>query len=200
MNLVSLNIDTIPLGQPLPFVLRGGDGVLLAQGTLDRRPRLAPVEDDRLVVDDAPLVEHMGVAADGEGPPARIHTGGPEMARRVEAGHVGGGEQAVTPEPDDRVIAQATWHPAREIRQDGLGHLSPGAVADLAVLRLEQGRFGFIDSFGARMAGTSRLSVEMTLKDGRIVYDVNGLGRPEWTTLPADYRAGGDPKWDATRR
>lgn len=31
MNLVTLNIETIPLGQPLPFVLRGGDGVLLAQ-------------------------------------------------------------------------------------------------------------------------------------------------------------------------
>jgi hypothetical protein len=31
MNLVALNIDTIPLGQPLPFVLRGASGVLLAQ-------------------------------------------------------------------------------------------------------------------------------------------------------------------------
>ncbi len=31
MNLVALNIDTIPLGQPLPFVLRGSSGVLLAQ-------------------------------------------------------------------------------------------------------------------------------------------------------------------------
>ena len=31
MNLVSLNIETIPLGQPLPFVLRGSDGALLAQ-------------------------------------------------------------------------------------------------------------------------------------------------------------------------
>ncbi|MDA8523480.1 HD-GYP domain-containing protein [Acidovorax sp. NCPPB 4044] len=31
MNLVALNIDTIPLGQPLPFVLRGSNGVLLAQ-------------------------------------------------------------------------------------------------------------------------------------------------------------------------
>ena len=31
MNLVSLNIDSIQLGQPLPFVLRGSDGVLLAQ-------------------------------------------------------------------------------------------------------------------------------------------------------------------------
>lgn len=31
MNLVSLTIETIQIGQPLPFVLRGADGVLLAQ-------------------------------------------------------------------------------------------------------------------------------------------------------------------------
>jgi len=30
MNLVALNIDSIQLGQPLPFVLRGADGALLA--------------------------------------------------------------------------------------------------------------------------------------------------------------------------
>jgi dihydroorotase len=40
----------------------------------------------------------------------------------------------------------------------------------------------------------------MTLKDGKIVYELNGLSRPDWTTLPADYRQTGDPKWDATRR
>ena len=31
MNLVALNIESIPLGQPLPFILRGADGALLAQ-------------------------------------------------------------------------------------------------------------------------------------------------------------------------
>lgn len=31
MNLVSLNVESIQLGQPLPFVLRGADGALLAQ-------------------------------------------------------------------------------------------------------------------------------------------------------------------------
>ena len=30
MNLLTLNIDTIPLGQPLPFALRGSAGGLLA--------------------------------------------------------------------------------------------------------------------------------------------------------------------------
>jgi dihydroorotase len=88
------------------------------------------------------------------------------------------------PLPD--VIARATWNPAREIKQDGLGHLSPGAVADIAVLRLDEGRFGYIDMYGARLAGTQRLVAEMT--------------RPDWTTLPSDYKGTGDPKWDATRR
>jgi dihydroorotase len=102
--------------------------------------------------------------------------------------------------PLPKVIAQATWHPARQIKQDTLGHLSPGAVADIAVLRLEKGRFGFLDMFGARLPGTERLTAEMTLKDGKIVYELNGLGRPDWTTLPADYRNTGAPTWDATRR
>ena len=31
MNLVPLSIESIHLGQPLPFVLRGADGTLLAQ-------------------------------------------------------------------------------------------------------------------------------------------------------------------------
>ncbi len=54
--------------------------------------------------------------------------------------------------------------------------------------------------FGAKLSGTERLTAEMTLKDGKIVYELNGLGRPEWTTLPADYRNTGAPTWDATRR
>jgi dihydroorotase len=98
------------------------------------------------------------------------------------------------------VIAQSTWHPARQIKQDALGHLSPGATADVAVLRLEKGRFGFLDMHGAKLTADARLTAEMTLKDGRIVYELNGLSRPEWSTLPADYGRTGDPSWDATRR
>jgi dihydroorotase len=102
--------------------------------------------------------------------------------------------------PLPQVIAKATWNPAREIKHEELGHLSPGAIADIAVLRLEKGRFGFVDMHGARLAGTERLTIEMTLKDGRVVYELNGLGRPDWTTLPPNYQATGDPKWDGTRR
>jgi dihydroorotase len=80
----------------------------------------------------------------------------------------------------DDVVRRATWNAAREIRQDGLGHLSVGANADVAVLRLERGTFGFVDSFGARMKGTDRLACELTLRDGKVVYDLNGLAQADW--------------------
>jgi dihydroorotase len=102
--------------------------------------------------------------------------------------------------PLDDVILRATWNPARVLRHEELGHLSVGAVADVAVLRLEKGDYGFADAFGARLRGTQRLVCEMTLRDGKVVYDLNGLSRPDWTSLPRDYKTTGDPRWDATRR
>jgi hypothetical protein len=35
----------------------------------------------------------------------------------------------------------------------------------------------------------------MTLRDGKVVYDLNGLARPDWETLPRDYRSTSDPRW-----
>ena len=102
--------------------------------------------------------------------------------------------------PLDDVVGRSTWNPAREIKHEELGHLSVGAVADVAVLRLENGRFGFVDSFGGRQAGTQRLVCELTLREGKVIYDQNGLARPAWETLPRDYRSSGDPRWDALGR
>jgi dihydroorotase len=99
----------------------------------------------------------------------------------------------------DEVILRSTWNPAREIGQERLGNLSVGSPADVAVLRLEKGAFGFVDVYGARLRGERRLACEMTLRDGKIVYELNGLSRPDWTTLPKDYRHTGDPRWDGTR-
>ena len=98
--------------------------------------------------------------------------------------------------PLDEVMAESTWHPAREIHHDELGNLSVGSPADVAVLRLEKGKFGFTDMYGARMDGTQKLTCEMTVKNGKIVYDLNGISRPDWKTLPKNYRAVGDPRWD----
>jgi dihydroorotase len=102
--------------------------------------------------------------------------------------------------PLDDVIRRSTWNPAREIKREDLGHLSVGAPADVAVLRLESGRFGFVDSFGGRARGTQKLVCELTLRDGKVVYDLNGLARPDWETLPKDYKSTGDPRWAGLRR
>src|SRR5581483_6697514 len=70
----------------------------------------------------------------------------------------------------DDVIVRATWNPAREIHHEELGHLTPGAVADVAVLRLINGDFGFIDSANLRMRGTQKLVAELTIREGKVVW------------------------------
>ena len=80
----------------------------------------------------------------------------------------------------DDVIACSTWHPAREIRHEELGHLSVGAPADVAVLRLTRGSFGFVDSAGRRLRGDQKLSAEMTIRAGKIVWDLNGLSAEDY--------------------
>ena len=97
----------------------------------------------------------------------------------------------------DDVVLRSTWNPAREIRYEDAGHLSVGAPADIAVLRLENGNFGFVDMYGARLRGTQKLTCELTFRDGKVVYDLNGMTRPDWNTLPRDYRQTGDARWDA---
>lgn len=96
----------------------------------------------------------------------------------------------------DEVIQWSTWNPAREIKREELGNLSEGAPADIAVLRVENGNFGFVDMYGAKQAGTKRLLCELTLRDGKIIYDLNGLAREDWTKLPKDYRRTGNPRWE----
>jgi len=79
-----------------------------------------------------------------------------------------------------QVIAASTWHPAQVIHREELGNLSVGAGADVAVFSLHKGKFGFIDSAGFRMDGDQKLECELTLRDGKVVYDLNGISRPAW--------------------
>jgi dihydroorotase len=97
----------------------------------------------------------------------------------------------------DEVIQRSTWNPAREIKHEELGNLSVGSTADVAVLRVEKGAFGFTDMYGARLKGQQRLACELTLRAGKVVYDLNGITRPDWTTLPPNYLQTGDAAWDA---
>lgn len=78
------------------------------------------------------------------------------------------------------VIEASTWKPAQVIQREELGHLSEGAVADLAIFSMREGEFGFLDSRKNMIPGNQKLETELTLREGRIVYDLNGLASPLW--------------------
>jgi dihydroorotase len=82
------------------------------------------------------------------------------------------------------VIRMSTWTPAQMIKRPSLGHLDAGAEADVTVLRLERGDFGFVDAAGARMSGTQRLVAEMTVRAGNVVWDLNGRAAQDWKSFP----------------
>lgn len=97
----------------------------------------------------------------------------------------------------DDIVMRSTWNPAREIKREELGNLSVGAPADVAVLRVVNGDFGFVDTFGAKMKGNRKFVCEMTVRDGLVVYDLNGISREEWNKL-GKYSAQGNGAWDGT--
>ena len=61
----------------------------------------------------------------------------------------------------NEVVRMSTTNPARQIKLDELGHLGVGAPADVAVLRVEKGNFGFVDPVGGRIDATQRLACEL---------------------------------------
>lgn len=71
-------------------------------------------------------------------------------------------------------VERATWGPAQAIRREELGHMAEGSIADLTVLRMERGQFGFTDAGGERIRARRRLTAEMTLRDGRVLWDLQG--------------------------
>jgi dihydroorotase len=75
----------------------------------------------------------------------------------------------------EQVVERATWNPAKAIRHEELGNLSEGSTADLVMLRLREGSFGFTDSEGKTIRGNKKLEAEITLKQGKVVWDLNGL-------------------------
>jgi dihydroorotase len=99
--------------------------------------------------------------------------------------------------PLEDVIRRSTWNPAREINRPDLGTLAKGRAADIAVLEVLHGKFGYIDDGFARMNGNVQLLSRMTIVGGRILYDPSGLSMVEWTKAPKQYftspKLGNDP-------
>ena len=87
--------------------------------------------------------------------------------------------------PLPEVIARSTVAPARQIGRPELGTLSPGAEADVALLALDEGEFGFVDCGGFRQKARQRLLCPLAIRAGGIVYNPNVVSLPSGEHDPA---------------
>lgn len=77
--------------------------------------------------------------------------------------------------PLEDIVRSTTTIPARAIGRTDLGTLRVGTVADLAVFELENDTFKFSDSHGVCRTWPLRLTCEMTILEGKIVFTKNPL-------------------------
>jgi len=76
------------------------------------------------------------------------------------------------------VIQASTSNPAKEIKHEELGNLSVGSGADVAILDMVKGKFGLFDYTGYKIETDKKFECEMTIRAGKIVYDLNGIASP----------------------
>ncbi|MYC75943.1 amidohydrolase/deacetylase family metallohydrolase [Candidatus Poribacteria bacterium] len=67
------------------------------------------------------------------------------------------------------VIEKATFSAAKAIqREEQLGHLKVGTVADVAVFEVLDGEFEFFDTHGTKFIGNKKLKAALTIREGKI--------------------------------
>jgi dihydroorotase len=81
----------------------------------------------------------------------------------------------------EQVVERTTISPARAIRRPELGTLSEGAIADITLLEMQEGKFGFLDAEHAKLIGDHQLRCVLTIRNGAIVWDSEGLVATDWT-------------------
>lgn len=70
--------------------------------------------------------------------------------------------------PLEDVISKSTWIPAKTIgREDYIGTLQPGTVADIFVFEVKTGDFDFVDSHFKTKKGNKKLVPYLTIKGGK---------------------------------
>lgn len=78
------------------------------------------------------------------------------------------------------VIQRTTMAPAEAIHRSDLGHLSVGSEADVTVLNLKTGSFGYSDVRETKLIGSKKLEAELTIRAGKVVWDLNGISMKGW--------------------
>ncbi len=67
------------------------------------------------------------------------------------------------------VVEKATFSAAKAIqREDEIGNLKVGTVADVAVFDVIEGEFEYFDSHGTKFIGNKKLKTELTIREGKV--------------------------------
>jgi len=82
--------------------------------------------------------------------------------------------------PLKEVLLRGSWNPAKSIKREDLGNLSVGAVADIAVISVKKGKFGFVDARDNRIDGDRKLEAELTIRAGKVAWDLNGISAKKY--------------------
>ena len=89
--------------------------------------------------------------------------------------------------PMPEVVARSTWEPAKWIGHTELGTLTAGAPADITILEFQDRPAGLSDSgpTGPRIMRTEgRLINQMTLRDGVVKFDYDGMAKDDLSESP----------------
>jgi dihydroorotase len=82
--------------------------------------------------------------------------------------------------PLKEVLKRGSWFPAKAINRNDLGNLTKGSIADVVLLKIREGSFGFVDAGENRIEGFRKFEAELTIRAGRVVWDLNGLSAKEF--------------------
>ena len=104
-----------------------------------------------------------------------VRTGAPDMPNCIS-------KMMLLGMPFAEAVRRSTVTPAQSIKKfPQIGTLGEGKTADIAVLKMEQGTFAFKDAWGKKKMGSWRVRAVMTVREGEIVFDEDGLAFPLWT-------------------
>ena len=104
-----------------------------------------------------------------------VRTGAPDMPNCIS-------KMMLLGMPFAEAVRRSTVTPAESIKKfPQIGTLGEGKIADIAVLKMEQGTFAFKDAWGKKKMGSWRVRAVMTVREGEIVFDEDGLAFPLWT-------------------
>ena len=81
----------------------------------------------------------------------------------------------------EALVERVTMRAARAIKRPELAMLREGGLADIAVIEMQTGRFGFLDDGESRLQGDRRLRAVLTIRNGQVVWDSEGLSRTDWS-------------------